>query len=323
VRNLIYQALGTTDGVKPDPAGVRLVLVGAPVVTAGTGKVTAVGDGVATFTAADQPYWQYNTVLGALALTGPKGLTFQLTGAVSTYRIDLLVAAAVPHPTGSIEVAPAVVTLPTAAQQPLVTSVRDAVGGTIADAKIVWSTSNPLAAAVGAATGTVTGVRAGEATVTATSGTRSGTAQVTVLPTTRSWTGALGTAWDVGGNWAGGLVPAAQDSALIPAGPKGPVLAQNTQIAGLTIADGATIALGAYDLTASGDVVAGGLTGGVEGVTGRLILSGTARTVRGNVPRLLVGGTYTLSGTLRITRQLHVSAGRLTDGAYLIRVDGY
>ena len=63
VQNLIPQALGTTDGVTLDPTGVQVFLQGPPTVTSGSGTITPVGDGVSIFTASDQTYWQYNSVL--------------------------------------------------------------------------------------------------------------------------------------------------------------------------------------------------------------------------------------------------------------------
>jgi PPE-repeat protein len=117
----------------------------------------------------------------------------------------------------------------------------------------------------------------------------------------------------------------APDSVLIPGGLASyPVLQQNAQIAGVEVAavSGASIGLGSFDLSASGDVLAGGFGGGtITGGIGRLVLTGNARTVSGTVPRLRVFGTYTLIGNLTMTAPLRVEAGRLRNSAFRIRVN--
>jgi hypothetical protein len=140
-----------------------------------------------------------------------------------------------------------------------------------------------------------------------------------LLPTrvTRIWTGAVSTDWNTGENWTGGLAPGLQDTVVIPTDlPAYPLLVQNVSIAGVTVQDGAELNLGAFDLTASGDVETGA-TGGIVG-TGRLILTGTARTVRGRLPRMRVTGTYSLTGDVTARSPVEVAKGRLTDSGWRI-----
>jgi len=64
VQNLMNEAIGTADGVTPDPQGIQVFFNTGPHVTEGSGTVTvANADGTGTFTASNQPYFAYNEVL--------------------------------------------------------------------------------------------------------------------------------------------------------------------------------------------------------------------------------------------------------------------
>lgn len=143
---------------------------------------------------------------------------------------------------------------------------------------------------------------------------------ITVAGVTRNWTaGASTTDWHTNGNWSPAAVPMTLDSVLIPAAaPLDPVLAANVSVAGVTVEDLATISLNAFDLTASGNV-ATGLNGGITNTTGRLFLTGTARTVQGVLPRVRVSGTYSLTGNITVRAPLQVDGGRLTNASYRIQ----
>jgi hypothetical protein len=135
---------------------------------------------------------------------------------------------------------------------------------------------------------------------------------------TRVWTGAVSTGWSSGQNWSGGVAPGVQDTVVIPtAVPRYPVLIQNISIGGVTVQDGATLDLGAFDLTVSGNVEAG-VTGGIVSTAGRLILAGTARTVQGRLPRMRVTGTYSLTGDVTAKSPVVVAMGRLRDSGWRI-----
>lgn len=129
-----------------------------------------------------------------------------------------------------------------------------------------------------------------------------------------TWTGATSTDWSVGSNWSGGVVPAILDTAVVPTGvPNFPVLTANTSIGGVTVADLAAVNLGAFDLTASGDVRTGATAGsGIASTSGRLVLTGIARTVQGRLPSVRVAGTYSLNGSYVGRAPLVIQSGRLT-----------
>lgn len=143
-----------------------------------------------------------------------------------------------------------------------------------------------------------------------------------VAGVTRTWTAGAGTTdWHTNNNWSPAAVPMSLDSVVVPLGtPQYPLLAANVQIGGVTVADGATLGVGAFDLTASANVAAG-TTGGITNTTGRLVLAGTAATVQGRVPRVRVTGTYSMTGNVTAKATFQVDAGRLTDGLFRLQVD--
>lgn len=144
-----------------------------------------------------------------------------------------------------------------------------------------------------------------------------------VAGVTRVWTAGAGTsAWSTGENWELGAAPMQRDSVLIPAAaPHMPLLSADAAVLGVTVEDGATLAVGSYDLSAGGSVATGS-TGGITG-TGRLVLTGSEEDVRGVVPSLHVTGTYSLSGALSTRAPLRVDLGRLTSQGYRIRTTSY
>jgi hypothetical protein len=143
-----------------------------------------------------------------------------------------------------------------------------------------------------------------------------------VAGVTRTWTAGAGTTdWHTHGNWLPAAVPMHLDSVTVPAAPAGgvfPLLAGNVFVAGVTVENAATISIGAFDLTASGNV-ATGTSGAIGGSTGRVVLTGIARTVQGTLPRVRVLGTYSLDGNLTVRAPLRVESGRLRNASYRIR----
>jgi hypothetical protein len=139
---------------------------------------------------------------------------------------------------------------------------------------------------------------------------------IPVAGVVRTWTAGAGTTnWHTNANWNPAAVPMSLDSVLIPlAAPLDPVLAANATVRGVTVEDGATISLNAFDLTAHANVSTG-TTGGITNTTGRLFLSGTAMTVQGVVPTLRVNGTYSITeagGNVTARAPITIEAGRLT-----------
>jgi hypothetical protein len=178
------------------------------------------------------------------------------------------------------------------------------------------------ALASGSANQVVTYTDYGSSTLTAAGRRLTGTQAITVAGVTRTWTAGAGTTnWFTNTNWSPAAVPMALDSVLIPvAAPLDPSLTANVQIGGVTVEDGAIIALNAFDMNASANVTAG-LTGGITNTSGRLFLSGVARTVQGKVPTLRVTGTYSLTGNVNARAAIQVDAGRLTVSALRLQAD--
>ncbi|MDB4913452.1 MAG: hypothetical protein JWM95_1096 [Gemmatimonadetes bacterium] len=187
VTNLLPQALGTTDGTTLDPTGVRVFFEAPPVTITGSGTIdyadpvggASMVDGTGTFTASNQAYYQYATLLAPNQTSAARTWRLHVPAPVTSFEFYLYVSAAVRYPTGWAEVAPPSVTLPAAATQPLTATVRDEVGRIQAGAPVTWGTSNAAVATVDAA-GVVTAVADGVATLTATSTTRTGTTVITV-----------------------------------------------------------------------------------------------------------------------------------------------
>lgn len=150
-----------------------------------------------------------------------------------------------------------------------------------------------------------------------------GTRSLLVAGVTRTWTAGAGTTdWNNGANWSPAAVPMTLDSVLVPvAAPLDPVLSSNVTVMGVTVEDVATLALGAFDLTA-GDDVSAGLTGGITNTSGRLVLAAAvAGQVQGRLPRLRVTGRYSLTGNVTARAPLQVEGGNLTDGTYRLQIE--
>lgn len=180
----------------------------------------------------------------------------------------------------------------------------------------------PLALDSGQATFSVTYNSYGTGTLNAVGRRMRGAHDFDVAPVLRIWSGAVSTAWATGGNWVGGAVPMVEDSVRIPASaPRFPVLGAAVSTMGVTVENGATITMGAFDLQVGGHV-ATGTTGGINSTTGVLNLQGSYKTVRGIVPRSQVTGRYSLSGNLTAAAPAVIQGGSLTSSGYLLQVNG-
>lgn len=340
IRNLIPQPMGTADttgALAPHPAGIRIFFASGPTVTGGSGIITVTADGDSTFTGASQPYYQYNTVLEQFEISAPKTWQLNMPPTVTTFSFLLLVSAAVPRENGYIDLQVSQPLAPPTDRQ--VTAVVRNANGTIntSAGPITWSSLDTTRATVDA-NGLINPLRAGQTTIVAQSGSSFGKLVVTVRPIRRYWRGTLNTAWENGGNWAPDAIkPEPTDTAVVAdsiATAVFPVLSANESIGGVEVEDltaGGTIpmiSLGAFNLTASGDVCtnsgpcAGGVVFGsanINSTVGQLLLTGTARTIRGLVPRINVLGTYSLSGNLTVSQRIRVQSGRLRNTGFRIR----
>lgn len=325
LQNLIEQPLGTTDGTTLDPSGIRIFFHELPTVIEGTGTAAVVPDGFAFFTAAAQPYYTYPYLLEQSDVSPAETWTFVMPPTGSRFIFSVFVSAPVQFPTGYITLdgqlpGAAYGSLHPSAPHPLTAVVKNAVG-TVVPGTVTFGTTDPACAQVNG-TGTVTGIRAATCSITATSGAFAGEMTFDVTGTERTWNGSASADWSAGANWDGGYAPAAVDSAIIPTGvPNFPALTASTSIGGVDVADGATLNLGAFTLTASADVITGLTVGsGIVGTTGVLELAGGTEAVRGRVPNLLVTGTYTLSGDLHVVAPGRITSGRVRNVGHLLRM---
>ena len=119
-----------------------------------------------------------------------------------------------------------------------------------------------------------------------------------VIPGPPTWTGAVSTDWNTGGNWTTGQVPIATDDVTIPSTANQPVVGQAAQVRNLTVQAGATVTIGAgIILTTNGDL---GLSGVITGNNGNLTVVGNITTLAGSTLStavLTVGGTLSVAGT--------------------------
>jgi hypothetical protein len=331
LRNLLRQAIGTSDGLAADPAGVKVFFAQNPTVTGGTGVIAVDNaDGTATFTAANQPYYTYVQLLDEYALSANKLWQFSVPTTVATFDFKLFISSPVQFPTGWIDVSEPTYTLRRTYTRTLFGIVRDQYGAVIPGATIAWSSANGSIATV-APDGTVTGALPGTVNIIANStndvpgtpgASQGGAGAFTITGTSLTWTaGAATTDWNTAGNWDRGVSPVAQDSATIPVLGSAiyPVLTGNQSIGAVTVADAAQLSLGAFDLTVSQDALAG-LSGGIVASTGRIMLTGTAKTVAGVMPRQRVSGTYNLAGNVNGVAPLRVEGGRMRSTSFRVRL---
>ena len=330
LQNLIEQPLGTTDGTTLDPGGIKIFFHSGPTVTSGTGVASVVPDGFGTFTATGQPYYQYNEVLPKLDVSAAHAWTLVMPPTVETFSFLLYVSAPVQYPNGYITLDG---NLPGSSYgyfhpgdtHPLVAVVKNAVGEVIVGAPVVvFGTTDANCATVDGG-GTVTGVRYATCSINATSGALIGSMSFDVSGTTRVWTGATSTDWNVASNWGAGYVPAVADSVTIPTGvPNFPALTSAVTVRGVTVADAATLSLGAFDLTANDNVASAPATGGILSTTGRLVLAGGTiglpSTVHGRIPTFLVTGVYNLDGDVTAVASGQVDLGMLVSPNFNLQV---
>jgi len=324
LQNLIEQPLGTTDGVTQDPAGIRIFFSTGPTVTEGTGTVAVVPDGFDMFMSAGQAYYSYPYVLDDNEVSPAEGWSFVMPPTVERFVFTVLVSAPVQFPTGYITLNGQ---LPGASYGSLhpstptsLTAVVKNAFGVVVPGIVTFGTTDPLCATVDAG-GAVSGVRAATCSITATSGAFSGEMVFDVTGAARTWNGSVSTDWSDGVNWDLGVVPASVDSVVIPTGvPNFPALVAATGIGGVDVADGATLSLGEFDLTASANVETGLTPGsGILAAGGVLELTGTAGTVQGRLPSMRVTGSYSLSGELNVVAPGRVVSGQLRTANFLYR----
>jgi len=134
------------------------------------------------------PAISWNSSNAGLATVNPAGVVRGMASgtvvirAASAGKQDsaaITVAVPSPLPVASVSVAPSSVTVPVGGTVPLVATLKDANGNTLAGRAITWASSGTGVATVSGA-GLVTAATVGSATITATSEGQSGTATVSV-----------------------------------------------------------------------------------------------------------------------------------------------
>ncbi len=180
IQNLIPQLIGTTDGVNPAPSGLRVFFVSGPTVTSGSGTVTVDPDGYGTFTASNQPYYEYDEILADSAQSAWKTWTFEMPPTVGTFAFTVFVDAPVQFPAGWITATPAPVSIGASSTQQLSAVSHNGVGAVVPGTSFSWSSANPSVATV-SSSGLVTGIAAGQTDITVSDNAgRAGTVHVTV-----------------------------------------------------------------------------------------------------------------------------------------------
>lgn len=196
VQNLIPQPMATPDGVSADPNGVEVFFSQGPTATAltdpsGSSSISiANADGTGTFTASNQPYFQYTgTLLGGDGIlsqnetSSSKTWTFQVDPNVETFSFFLYVDAVVPHETGYVDITVPDSDMLSDSTQTLTGTVRTTVGNASGES-LVWHSSDTTVAKIDSSTGVLTGVAPGLVTITASNpgATRTGTKTIAVCP---------------------------------------------------------------------------------------------------------------------------------------------
>jgi hypothetical protein len=92
LQNLLNEAIGTPDGIVPDPDGIQVFFADGPTTTGGSGTVSvANADGTGFFLAADQPFFAYSEVLAKNQVSAAKTWQFNVPGTVTSFSFRVYV----------------------------------------------------------------------------------------------------------------------------------------------------------------------------------------------------------------------------------------
>lgn len=170
IKNLIPQPLGTEDGVTEDPYGVRVFFVEPPVTNPG-GLLAEVAneDGTARFTAANQPYFEYDTIIKTDSVTAPRHWKLKFdpsVGPSGTIFFRVLLRTKVQYEKGWVDVTPQLDTIGVDSTTQLSAVVRNRFG-TPTGQGVTWTSRDPGVASVDG-DGLVTGEALGSVYIVAT-----------------------------------------------------------------------------------------------------------------------------------------------------------
>lgn len=102
IRNDIGQDIGTHNGITSDSIRAFVTAIN---VTGGSGSVTPYNHtGTGTFTAANQPYWEYREIVSPGNESSTLIWQFSVPGTVTAWNYTVGVSAPIAHPNGWIEV---------------------------------------------------------------------------------------------------------------------------------------------------------------------------------------------------------------------------
>ncbi len=136
----------------------------------------------------------------------------------------------------------------------------------------------------------------------------------------RTWTGLAGSAWSTAGSWSPRGTPTTSDTIVINGGGTQPQVtdADKTILRLVMTSAGGTLDLNGFRLTISGDAVA---SGGVVS-DGTVVMSGSARTIQGTFPNLLVTGGAAAGGSTTAKGVVTVTSGTLTITNQTLTIQG-
>jgi hypothetical protein len=167
VQNLLPQAIGTTDGITPDPDGVRVFF---HQLAANTGTVSVANeDGTADYTGTSQPYFQYAGPLQTNQTSPAKKWKLQFSTPGANIILQMYIRTQVPHPHGWVDVRPDSVTMPAGGADTLRYLVRkDFVGRPDPSQAVTFEVANPSVASATSSNDSifVTGLAQGATTIT-------------------------------------------------------------------------------------------------------------------------------------------------------------
>ncbi|MES2176378.1 MAG: Ig-like domain-containing protein [Gemmatimonadota bacterium] len=227
----------------------------------------------------------------------------------------------VPPTVASVAMSPTTPTIAVGGSTQLTAEPRDATAAALTGCAAVTWTSSDITKATVSPSGVVTGISAGAPTISATSAGQ--TISTTVFVTApATWTGATSASWTTASNWNPAVVPATTAAVLVPAGtPNAPTLQATTSVGNLTIAGGATLNTGTFQLNVAGDVIA---TGGSIAGAGSVYLCSGAHQVAGSLGSVVTdcSGTVNPSGSVTIA-QLTTQGGSVFNvGTASVMVSG-
>jgi hypothetical protein len=292
-------------------------------VTAGGGAVTGGSQTTDATGTATVGSWTLGTTAGANTLgvtAGSLNAAFSITAAVG------------PASAAGTQITTANAALTSGSITTVTVQAKDQYGNdvTVGGATVALSTD---LGTVGPVTDAGNGTYTADLTHTGANGTATVTGTLNGTPITdnaqvsfqaggiqRTWTGLAGSGWNTAGSWSPRGTPTTSDTIVINGGGTQPQVtdADKTILRLVMTSAGGTLDLNGFRLTITGDAVASG--GTVS--DGTVVMSGSARTIQGTFPSLLVTGSAAASGSTRAKGAVTVTNGTLTVTNQTLTIQG-